>query len=916
LAGPWSDADSRRVMSASRKPPALVQAVHYEPRLCMKVLWKKIAEHADRRLPTRSGSREQDLPAFKSFLRLESERLRMCHRSGAVGYDIVQARSYLVDVIVQKAFELASTEVSSNGSACSNLAVIALGGYGRGELAPFSDIDLLFLHNAAAGSRPHDVLQYLLYLLWDLGLTLGHCYRTSEECVELAKRDLVSRNALIEARFLTGNRALFDRLIGKLSSSWFGVKRQRERYLRELEAELLERHSRSGASGTAGEPNIKESAGGLRDIHTVLWLSHVAFGCRHLGDLVEQGRVSPSTLLPARSAYDFLLRLRNELHFRTGRRSDQLALDLQASIAAGLGYTGKNGEPASELMMHDYYSSAHRVRTFTFDVLGTIGKRPSQRGLFAYLGKKQVRDGFEISSGEVRLSPRDFDRETDPIWMIKAFEVAQESSACLSPGLLRTMRNQARAINREFRALPQAARIFRQILGRKHSVSPALRSMQETGFLPRFLPEFGRSSFRVSRHWNSQCTVAEHCLTAVEQLEKLVAQEPAGSGSTKVGRPITADEFVCLALALLIGDCTRAEENVDERERISARVAKRLGLDDESSSTLGFLLKHGRLMARLAQTRDCREDRVVQEFSRCVGDVHRLDLLFLLVLAEATAEPQREGAWGKSLLAGLYERSRALLQPRPGLPDLPDSPDSRVNRHLTMLPDHYLKCVSAELVRTHVSLIECLVDGDLAVEWQAHEEAHHSELAICTRDFPGLFAKLAGSLTAQDLDILSADLFTREDGIALDLFRIRRRRVGGPVGAEATRSVERALRAAVKPDFNVEQEVARWRKAYRLSFRRGRPITEIRPSVRFDSATSAQSTIIEVRAEDRPGLAYLIARTIAQLKIDIQFARITTERLYALDVFYVRGAQGAKLSSSEVETAERHLLAALEKTED
>jgi len=860
-------------------------------------------------LPVRGGSVKDHLPVFRRFLRIESERLRTRHRLGASGTDIVEARTGLIDHLISRAFVLAVDDAGAPPAGSASQSLVALGGYGRRELAPGSDIDLLFLHEGRA--EADSVVEYLLYLLWDIGLTLGHCYRTIEQCVSLASEDLISRNALADARFLAGNPQLFAGLTSRLESALFSRPRQVERYVGAMEADLIERHKRFGPGWGVSEPNIKEGPGGLRDLQTVLWLARARFRCRSLDELRRAGHISDDDATSTAAAYDFLLKLRNELHFRTGRRTDVLSLDLQAPIATGLHCSPGRGRVGSEVLMQRYYESAHQIFRFTQDFLHKTGNRPSRRGWVAYLRKKRVFDGFDVSDGRVYLARQDLNRDRDPIWMVRAFSVAQKTGFELSVELRQAIRSSAGLVDRRFRASPEAARMFSDMLKRRGEASMVLRAMHESGFLARFLPEFGRSGFWVSRHSDNQCTVAEHSLAAVEQLERAVSD-----AATQETGPISPVDWLCVALALLIHHQPpiAGERDLD---RVARRVGRRLHLDADSVSLLAFLVTHAGVMSHLAERRDFSEEPVLADFVRRVGTPHRLRLLFLLEQADGGAPPRRPGLLLPESLQDLYLRSHALLCPeasdrQPAAPGA--AADGRIREHLKMMPAHYVRNVSPATAGRHIQLIDELEGQELVTRWH-NEGTEYTGLTICTRDFAGLFARLAGTLTAAGLDILTADLNSRADGIVLDVLRVRRCRWADAVCEQMRAGIDADLRESIRPEADLDEALRRWQGRQSRYLGKRRPV-EIRPSVRFDSRTSATSTVVEVRAEDRPGLAYIIARTLADLQVDIHFARITTERHYALDIFYVKGLDGAKLSSSEAVTVGRSLLCALGRTEE
>jgi [protein-PII] uridylyltransferase len=341
-----------------------------------------------------------------------------------------------------------------------------------------------------------------------------------------------------------------------------------------------------------------------------------------------------------------------------------------------------------------------------------------------------------------------------------------------------------------------------------------------------------------------------------------------------------------------------------------------LHLDADSVSLLAFLVTHAGVMSHLAERRDFSEESVLVDFVRRVGTAHRLRLLFLLEQADGGAPPRRSGLLLPESLRDLYLRSRALLCPEaPGRQPATHCAvaEGRIREHLKMMPAHYVRNVTPESAQRHLELIDQIESEELVTRWD-NEGPDYSGLTICTRDFSGLFARLAGTLTAAGLDILTADLNSRADGIVLDVFRVRRCRSADAVPEPMHAAIDSSLKESIRPEADLDQALRRW-KSRQSRYLGKRRSEEIRPSVRFDSRTSATSTVVEVRAEDRPGLAYLIARTLADLQVDIHFARITTERHYALDIFYVKGSDGAKLSSSEAVTVGRGLLSALDRTD-
>jgi [protein-PII] uridylyltransferase len=924
----------------------------------MRINLEKILDHANERLALIEGQagREEQVEGFKRFLKLENERLRIRHRFGLGGSEITAGRSYLVDLVICRACNLAASELGATAPELSNCAIVALGGYGRRDLAPFSDVDVLFLH---AGRRSKSVKQFLervLYLLWDMGLTVGHSFRSVSECVAMAKSDLHSRTAMGEARLVIGNSHLFRRLLRELDDAVFKNKREADAFLEAMRAELEARYAKFGKAVCLQEPNVKESAGGLRDLHAALWAGHAAYGCRSLDELRAEDYISGAEYLAVRRAYDFLSRVRNEAHFSTGRKTDLLILDLQPLIAEGLGYKPKRGLAASELFMRDYYRRAQELHHFcqSFYQRATAA-RSVRRHLISRA--KQVAASFEFKQGKLYLTiksspqtqasqarfviragklhlkqePGDF--HSNPMRLMEVFHLAQRERAELSQELKLAIRAKLHLIDRRFRAAKESGQAFIEILQQRGRVGPALRSMHETGFLARFMPEFGRITFLVQHDFYHKYTIDEHTLKAIEALDHLATdRDEKLARFAKVFAEV--ESTAPLYLGLLLHDIGkgRGSGHVERGVRIAERVSKRLELDQQSADTVVFLVRHHLLMSHLSQRRDLTEESLIEEFVAKIGNLDRLNMLLLLTYADTSGVgPGVWNDWKAGLLWELYSRARSHFVASPtrwGRSQIaalkgkiiaqlaPEFLPSEVERHIAMLPERYLRATSPDQMARHLRLIKRLGTAHLVADWQTIPDKHCTELTICTQDSAGLVARIAGTLTSHGINILSADLYTREDSLVLDTFKICELSSHYPVRPELWQRVEQKLRLAIEGNYDVAAAVERWRACAaggpRATLSRRRPLhLRAEPSVRFDSETSQTCTIIEVRAEDEPGLVYKIASTLTRLKLNITFARITTEKALALDVFYVMNSNGNKLTRDETAVVERELLASL-----
>jgi len=862
---------------------------------------------------------------LRRYLRLETERLRMRHRLGLGGTEIATARSYQVDLVVTRACRAAAEEAGPEArDALAGCSVVALGGYGRAELGPYSDVDLLFLHPGQTLAPVTAFVERALQILWDAGLTVGHSFRSPRECVLEAKADLHTRTSLTEARRLAGSESLFLELLRTLDEDLLANRRATEEFLDALRGDLEERHAKNGNAVCLQEPNLKEGVGGLRDLHTVLWVGHARFGSGRLSALRGEGWITEAELRVARRASDFLWRVRNEAHFSTGRKTDLLTLDLQGELAPRLGYRPKGGLIASELFMRDYYRRASEIHEFCRSFLmRTILSRP--RPLFARLAlrRPRIRRGFEVRDGRLHARGATAHFEGGAAALLDAVEIAQLEGTELSDELKLQVRARAGLVDGSFRSSPEAGRVLLRLLGRRGRVGPALRALHETGILGRLLPEWARISFLVQHDLYHRYTVDEHTLRALEALDEAAAgDDPALARLGVVFDEV--DDAAPLYLGMLLHDVGkgRGGGHVARGVRIATRTVARLGLEPAAAARVLFLVDAHLEMSQLSQQRDLSEAALIEAFAERVGSLERLNLLLLLTYADHRAVgPGIWNEWKAALLWELYDRTRQRLLGGEGHGDradaareaavatlLRDFPAEEVERHFTLLPERYLRTTDADGMCRHFRLLRGRGERPVATEWRDLEGGHASELTLTARDRRGFLAAVAGTLTASGIDILSVDLFTRADGVVLDTLRLCELAGHRPVSGERRASLDSAFVNALSGRLDVPRAVERWRTQQRRRPRRHWGRIARRPSVRFDNDGSATATIVEVRAPDEPGLAYTIAGTLAELGLDIVFAKIATAKALALDVFYVTDAAGRKLVPDVLGVVEAELL--------
>jgi [protein-PII] uridylyltransferase len=897
----------------------------------MQIDREKILIHADEKLAiTGSAAERQDQVAmFRKFLKIETERLRIRHRFGLGGGEVMSGRSYLVDLIICRACQWAASQLTSSLDIENRCALIALGGYGRRELAPFSDVDILFLYAGRRSDGVKEFVELVLYLLWDIGLTVGHSFRSVKDCLAMAREDLPSRNAMAEARLITGNVHLFRRFTKELDDAVFKSKRETDAFLHAMRLEMEARYEKFGRAVCLQEPNLKESAGGLRDLHTVLWVGHARYGLSGLDDLRAADHITGAEYASARRAHDFIARVRNEAHFSTGRKTDLLTLDLQPMLASNLGYKPKRDLLASELFMREYYQRAHELHQCCESFLArTMGSAAAARRFGRRAKRVSDSAGFEIKQGKLYLKQRAGDLARNSMALIDVFSLAQTERVDLSDELKLAIRTQLSLIDRRFRTSPEASRAFIEILQRRGRVASTLRLMHETGFLGRLLPEFARITFLVQHDFYHKYTIDEHTLKAVEALDAVA--EGHDPKLTRLGKVFAEiQDAAPVYLGLFLHDIGKGHGGGHVRRgvHIAERVCERLGLIGPSAQEVVFLVQYHLLMSHLSQRRDLSEQGLIEEFAATVGNLQRLNMLLLLTYADMSGVgPGVWNDWKGALLWDLYSRARleltggrpvqwdgsrgTLLKQKIILELLPEVLPSEVERHFALLPERYLRVTEPDQMVRHFRLMKLLSADSLITDWRTAADKHCTELTVCTRDSAGLFARIAGTLTAHGINILSADLYTREDGIVIDTFRICEVNSHHPVRTEQVPRIEQNLRAAIEGHYDIAAAVESWRtKAPRRLKRRNH--IHVSPTVRFDSDSSATSTIIEVKAEDEPGLAYKIASLLAALGLNITFAKITTDKSHALDVFYVTDSAGQKLPPAGMLPVEHALLEAL-----
>jgi [protein-PII] uridylyltransferase len=856
------------------------------------------AEWAERR-------RRLRLEVLRHHLTSNVDFLRAAHLGGASGQQSVAAYSGFMDGFLGTLYRLAVDDAKREGLVPSSLVLVALGGYGRGELHPLSDLDLMLIYDGEMGPYVQRVTQGLLYALWDLGLQVGHAVRSLPDCLAMARTDFPSRTSMQQARFLLGDRRLFNRFRKVLAENVY--QKDFAQFLETTLTERDQRYRKFGGSPYMGEPNVKESAGGLRDIHTAMWLASTKFGTRTLRELADKRLINGREQKTTDEALTFLWRVRNELHFLSGHKNDVLSRDIQPQIAKNFGYTGDELSLPVEKFMRDYYLHARVIHRVSRRLIARCRETLSRRATVQRrLRQAALADGLIVLDEQLHLAQPDgraFHEE--PLRLLKVFWHSHHLGFELAVDVERAIEDSLELIDDAFRASPEARDLFLGICRSWGRTAQTLREMHELGVLGRYLPEWGALTCLVQYDVYHKFTVDQHSLIAVQNLEALApGQSPDSEGNAQVVSELERPGLLMLGMLLHDIGKGKGHGHVAKGIPLVEALAARMGLPPEDADKVIFLVAHHLTMSHIAQRRDIDDPKTIETLALVCQTPERLRMLYLLTCADMRAVgPGVMTGWQAQILWDLYARVLARLtggqRERPTREGVAqrvaeamrgDVARTAVAAHLALLSDRYLATTSPQRIAAHLRLLDRLADGVLATELFHHPDLGSSELVVATRDVPGLFSLIAGTLASQGINILSAQIHTRADGIVLDTFQ-----VNDPFGEAVTeearwRRTLEALRRVLRGETSVEDLLARRRAVHPTGEGVAGP-----PKISVDNQISDSRTVVEVKCPDRVGLLYVITRTLSGQGLDIVSARIATEIDQAYDTFYVTDRHGRRL---------------------
>ena len=820
-----------------------------------------------------------------------------------IGYELARERTAVVDEFIKRA-------LSRYGyPELEGVSIVALGGYGREELSPYSDIDLLFLHKKGSKDLAEEVVEKLLYLLWDTKMDVGNCTRSLEECRELSmdRNDVTILSSLLDSRFICGDRSLYDELENEIYGEV--LPKISHDFIRRKIDERDARGERYGKTLYILEPNVKEGRGGLREFQTAMWIAQANYKAKSFEEVLQRGFVSEKEYRVMRKCLNFLLLVRAQLHYQAKKREDNLSFDLQTQVAKSFGY--REGKlRAVEKFMRIYYLRAAVVvqqsRRLTEKCTRVYARRR--------LTKKAVHldHGFTIQGKYLSVTSRNVFSE-DFCNFLRAFEYADRHSVEFTEYLELLIGEHATRIDEKVRNDPEFNRIFLRLLRFGKDVSKMLLKMNELRLLGRFIPEFGKIVCMVQFDSYHVYTVDVHSIFMIREIERLInyGYEEKFPFLTKVAETLVKRHV--LFLACLFHDMGKGQggSHAQKGAAMIPKIAERMGLGASDAEQLEFLVRHHLAMVHFSQRRDLDDPVVLNRLAKSIPDQETLSLLYMLTFADIrSVGPDVWKDWTGMLLQELYVK--ALRQMSAGtyrrktdeewmqkmtsdiVADADgEIPERKVTKILKKMPVSYFSQFSRQNILRHVKLLNS-IEGKFATEVIRYEE--YDEFTVCAPDKKGIFSVFCGVLSANGLNILGARIVTTLDKKAFDIFYVERTDyLTEEEYGEVWKKVDKNLRKVLDGDVDVDELVERRKRNY-SSY--GRKVPEYPPEIVFDNESSDKATVIEVYAHDREGLLYSITKTIAEMELSIDYAKISTRADQVADTFYVRDSRGRKISGA------------------
>ncbi|HLP67107.1 MAG TPA: [protein-PII] uridylyltransferase [Rhizobium sp.] len=872
---------------------------------------KAVRANSGRLLEMRSAL----LPILRAASTQGRERVKAQLFADGSGIRCAQRLSWLQDRIITIIFDCAATQIYRDAA---KIAVSAVGGYGRGTLAPGSDIDLLFVLPAKFTPDMHKAVEFVLYLLWDMGFKVGHATRTIEECIRLSKTDMTIRTAILETRYVCGREDLVRELHQRFDHDV--TRDTAPEFIAAKLAERDERHRKSGDSRYLVEPNVKEGKGGLRDLQTLFWIAKYKYHVRDAGELVKLGVLSRQELRLFQKADDFLWAVRCHMHFLTGKPEERLSFDLQPEIARSLGYQPRPGLSAVERFMKHYFLVAKDVGDLTRIFCATLEEQQAKAApvLTAMLGRfanrpRKIPGTIEFieDRGRIALADKDVFKR-DPISIMRFFHVADINGLEFHPDALKVVTRSLSLIDNDFRENEEANRLFLSMLTSRRQPGQILRRMNESGVLGRFIPEFGKIVSMMQFNMYHHYTVDEHLIRSVEVLSEI------DEGKAEDIHPLAAtlmpgvEDRDSLYVAVLLHDIAkgRQEDHSVAGARVARKLCPRLGLSPKQTELVAWLIDEHLTMSMVAQTRDMHDRKTISDFAEKVQSLDRLKMLLILTICDIRAVgPGVWNGWKGQLLRTLYYETELLLsggfsevsrkdrakyaaeQLSKALGDWNDK-DRAMYTKLHYEP--YLLTVPLEDQVRHAHFIREADSAEKGLATMVRTHSFHAitEITVLAPDHPRLLSVIAGACAAAGANIADAQIYTTSDGRALDTILVNRE---FPIDEDEMRrgaTISKMIEDVLSGRKRLPEVIATRSKG-----KKGNKTFPVQPHVTISNTLSNKFTVVEVECLDRIGLLAEVTAVLSDLSLDIQSARITTFGEKVIDTFYVTDLIGQKVTN-------------------
>lgn len=839
---------------------------------------------------------------MSSKLHAQQEALEELWQQGLSGHELLLRHTGLVDSFIIDHFQASSAVQKARGS----IALVALGGYGRRELYPFSDVDLLLLHDRKARKYMQEVSESILYPLWDAGFDVGHSVRTVKDSVRFAGDDFIFQVSLLDARMLAGDEPLYLDLLKRYRKKV--LDGHRHEFVRTMEKLRGQRRSKYGSHSYLLEPHIKEGKGGMRDIQAMLWTAKAIFGLDGLAAMEESGMLEPDERRDFEASWNMLARIRNRLHYISRRHNDQLIFEYQEEMAAAFGYEDRDGMLAVEHYMRHVYGHLQTIAVVTdlffehvHEVLGLTDKGK---------GERELEKGIVVRSNTVRLAVTESELFERSHLLMRVFLQAARTGLSVHHRTRQMVTRSLQLVNEDFRTSRRIARVFVELLMQEKNPMGLLETMLETGLLPAYIPEFAGVESLAQHDLYHIYTVDRHQLQTVAELNGLRAEE------ADLFQSLSSPHLLYLAALLHdIGKGHHTDHSVLGADMIDG-VGRRLGQSKEERNCLAFLVRYHLFLPENALRRDLDDQEFIRQTAELINDMDRLTMLYLLTIADSKATgPSAWSSWKATLLMDLYLKVKACLDAgctvdtdglgeEQGVSWLREQvfdqlqPGEQVQMAVEELPADYLMSFTPEMVTRHLRMHR---DQSSLLQQKVllfPENRHGSwSLLMLSRDRQGLLAKLCGVLALHKLSVLAAQIFTWPDGTVVDVLDVL------PVAdsdfdEQDWQALENDLNLAV--NYRLDIGLQLHNKLQAVGRRVKRQVQQLEKKVVVDNETSRLYTIIEVYGGDRPGTLYQLTQTLSDFRLNIHRARIATEVEQLIDIFYVTTADGDKVDDNQL----------------